>query len=588
MNASNVTPAQRDAIDSDQPLIVCVAGPGSGKSSTLIARIRRLMARFPEKGFAAISFTNAASRILQEKLGIGIEKGDGKTHEATLGANSTLHAFALRCLKRYGAEFGYGDRTAMIAPDAAADLMTAKATSLGCKTPIEKLLKLKAEKGRPPRGTRLSLDETVVATYLDELKEARVVDYDGILHNFFAILTDFSPGAKSAQLRISEEFTHLFVDEIQDSNPIQWGIFHALPIANKFFVGDPDQNLYSWNGARLKEMLDECANPFAKLIKLEANFRSDVDVCTAAQRLIERNDDRVDKLTEPVSTMRGTAVFLGEYENAGEEIAAVSAKIREIERAGTPFHEIAILSRTNAIAAGFRRQLPAVGIPITESKRHELPSDWAYARSLVEVHISPDNDSLAYFYLVARGVNRGMPPAEARAAAQRIRVVANSKGRTINEDLLALEPITRAESALAILVGAGVSREAHMIAVEKWRDLPSGASLEDFTVALAQVADFTKPGDGLGVQISTIHGWKGREADAVFLVGVEDEVFPGMDAREGAEGIEAARRCLYVGITRARHQLYFSASKSRPSFGSKMATHKPSRFLPELGLHNYA
>lgn len=581
MNQETATPAQASAIYTDNPHVLCVAGPGAGKSSTVVARIKRILeGGVSAKNIAALSFTNAGSRVLQDRLG-----------DVELGANSTLHSFSLRCLKKHGAPFGYGERTAIIAPDSAADLMQSKAESLGCKTALDKLLKLKGGKGRPPRGKRLTLEETVVATYLDELKEARVVDYDVLLQEFREMLTSGDPRAMSAQQSLAGEFSHLFVDEVQDSAAIDWDIYRALPVLNKFYVGDPDQNLYEFRGARVREMIAEAADPEVMLIKLEENFRSHVEICDVAQRLIERNHNRVDKVTASVRGLGGMVVDLAEYDNAGAEIAGVThyiktdfaAKVVDEEKSErTPYGEVAILARTNAIADGFRKALPTLGVPVIETKRYNLPRDWPYARALMEVLIAPDNDSLAYFYLVARGLNKGMNASAARKAAQTIRVDANAAGETINKNLLGFVSITRPESALAALVGAGVSRESHMIAVEKWRELPPGSTMEDFTLSLATATDYVKEGAGEGVHVSTVHGFKGREADVVFLVGVEDEVYPGQDAREGDDGIEGARRCLYVGMTRARRALYFSSARSRVTEWKQVIARTPSRFLKEI------
>jgi len=616
VNLDRFTVPQRDAITTEHKRVLAVAGPGSGKTTTLVARIEGLLddAVDPRK-MAAISFTNAASNELSKKLPLQFSnitiKGsygdaDGSltatAKPISLGFLGTLHSFALRMLKEHGQPFGYGLRTAIISPDSAEDLMAAKAHSLGSKTAVAKLLKLKADKGRPERGRRLSLDETVVATYLDELKEAAVVDYDVLLHEFLEMITGTTPGALSAQQSFDGTFDYLFVDEVQDSAPIDWRIYRALAIPNKFLVGDPDQNLYEFRGARLREMVEEAANPDVHVVKLEENFRSKANICDAAQRLIEHNSNRVAKRTISVPGLGGIVHRLGDWENRlgdweneGEEIAVVARQIKKIRDEEALRREtygaeavaersIAVLSRTNVIADAFRKTLPHMGVPVAEHKRYELPKDWAFARSLIEVLIAPDNDSLAYFHALARSVRQGATQAGARKAATNLRLEANSQGKTINQRFFKLEPITRPESALAALVGAGVSREAHMIAVEKWRELPPGATMEEFALSLANVTEYVKEGDGEGVKVLTVHGAKGKEFDVVFLVGFEDEAYPGMDAKDGPEGVEGARRCAYVAMTRARSALYFTTAKSRATAWKAIVSRKPSRFFEEIGI----
>lgn len=593
MNLESATPSQREGILSDQPEIVVVAGPGSGKTATTVARINRLIAGgLDSRKIVAISFTNAAARELDSRLvkivkpGTVLahprgEAGSGRMQEATqLGFLGTLHSFALRTLKEHGEPWGYGNRTAIIAPDSAADLMASKASSIGTKTSVENLLKIKADKGRPPRGRRLTVDETIIATYLDELREAGVVDYDVLLHELHEMITSSDPRALSAQESLIGVYEHLIVDEVQDSARLHWAIIRSLPIPNKFQVGDPDQNLYEWNGARVGEMIAEASRPSVLVIKLEENFRSREEICVAAQTLIENNRTRLIKKTVSKPGTGGRVEYLGNFENEGEEIGAVARAIKNLE--GDP--SIAILSRTNDIADGFRRTLPTSGITVVETKRYQLPRDWGFARALIQALIDPENDSLMYFYVLANGINKGMTNALARKEAQRMRSEANAAGLSINRKFYKQEPVSLPTSALALLQASGVSREAHMIAVEKFRELPPGGTMEEFAISLANVTEYVKEQPGEGVHISSIHGAKGKEWDVVFLVGFEDEIIPGRAAKDGPEAIEAERRVAYVAITRARNSLYLSSVKSRVTPWKAIVSHKPSRFLKEIGL----
>jgi DNA helicase-2/ATP-dependent DNA helicase PcrA len=590
----NFTTPQAEAIGTTSLNALVVAGPGSGKTSTLTARIEAILeAGFDPKAIAVLSFTNAAANELARRLTKEVPKGTVLAHPVgpevngisregvQLGFLGTLHSFALHCLKRHGEPFGYGRRTAIISPESAEDLMASKATSLGCNVPLKKLLEAKARDGRPPRGKRLSLVETVIATYLDELREARVVDYDVLLQEFREMLTSTDPNALSAQQEIERAFSHLFVDEVQDSAAIDWDIYRALPIGTKFYVGDPDQNLYEFRGARVREMVREAGDSRTAVFKLEENFRSDVAICAAAQRLVANNRTRVDKETRPVSEDPGSVVLLGEFENEGEEIAVVSREIKALGYEPARLKEIAVLARTNAIAEGFRRTLPNAEIPVVGLKHHELPRDWALARSYVELLLDPDNDALAYFYLVSKLTLSGRGPAAARREAQRMRVEANAADLSINARFLnRMEPVALPSTALTALSRAGTSREAQMIAVEKWRELPPGAGMDDFALALASVYDYSKEEEGDGVHVLTMHGAKGREWDAVFLVGMEDETIPGR--ADDADAIEAERRVAYVALTRARHAAFLSSVKSRVTPWKQVVARRPSRFLKEI------
>jgi DNA helicase-2/ATP-dependent DNA helicase PcrA len=595
VKTNDFTPAQREAIETDHPLVLVLAGPGSGKTATTAARIKRLLdSGVPQDRIAAITFTNAGARELQERVGTvkAHENGDESMPPidapVSLGYSGTLHGFCLRMLKQHGGSIGYGSRLSIVSPESAEALLASKAATLGCKLPLKDLLALKA-KGRPARGGRLSVPETVVATYYDELREAGILDFDVMLKEAAALLC--SPDARFA---ISREFDHLFVDECQDSAPIDWEIFHALEVANKFFVGDPDQNIFSFRGADIGGILSLVINPEAKTIKLEDNFRSHSEICEAAQRLIARNLYRVPKVTTSVKGPGGTVSLYGvppvstTFANEGEEIGYV-ARVAKIMLFGGPEDEpmnpppsIAVLSRTNAVAAAFAKTFAACGIPVVARERSDLPRDWAFTRAAAELLVNPENDTLAEFYLAALYVKKGATPKDASAAAHAARKAANSVGKSINAATLRLAWPEKASEILLSLAHLGASKESQMLAAERYKDLlrPEEATALDLALALASTRDASKEPAGEGVHVGTIHGAKGREFDVVFVVGFEDESIPGRAKSEAA--IEEERRTAFVAITRARKFLFVTWAESRGTPWGTIEQRRPSRFLSEM------
>lgn len=604
MNHHDFTAAQRAAIETDHPLVLVLAGPGSGKTATTVARIRRLIdSGVPYERIAAITFTNAGARELDERLRpapIGemsaviaesLAGADGvrrMNQGPALGYSGTLHGFCLRILKEHGGFLGYGSRLSIVSPDSAEDLLASKAATLGCKLPMKDLLALKA-RGRPARGGRLSVAETVVATYYDELREAGIVDFDVLLSEAFQLLG--SPAARDA---ISKQFDHLFVDEAQDSASIDWAIFHALAIANKFFVGDPDQMIFGFRGASLDGILALSRNPEALVLKLEANFRSHSEVCEAAQRLIENNKNRVAKVTESVKGPGGTVALYGvppvstTFANEGEEIGSVARKVKIMlfgsheDEPMLPAPSIAVLARTNHVAASFAKVFAACGIPVVARERSDLPRDWAFTRALAELLVNPENDTLAEFYLAALYAKKGATPRDAREAAHAARKAANSAGKSINAANLKLAWSERASEILLALAHGGASKESQMLAAERYKDLPRAedASALDLALALANTRDGGKEPAGDGIHVLTIHGAKGREFDVVFVVSFEDESIPGRAKSEAA--VEEERRLAYVAATRARKFLFVTWAESRPTPWGSIQACKPSRFLAEL------
>jgi len=591
MNLEQATPAQREAITTDEADVLVVAGPGAGKTATVVTRIeRQISAGVDPRQIGAITFTNAGAGELSRRLP---KKPDGEPVE--LGFCGTLHAFALRMLKEHGAPFGYGQRIAIISPESAQDLIESKAKTLGCKRPLKDLMKLK-QAGRPARGTRLTVEQTVLTSYFDELRDAGVVDYDVLLTEFRDMLTSDAPEALLAQQAIRQALSYLYVDEVQDSAPIDWEIYLALPIAFKFYVGDPDQAIYSFRGGNVGGMLQHARRPWVKVILLEENFRSRWEICDAANRLIRHNKGRLDKVTKSIKGAGGVVSFMPPAGNEGEEISQVSRHIKKllgapegdnsgpIQGASSP-KEIAVLCRTNFIADAFRKTLTAQGVPVLERKVEELPRDWRFARAFIETLVEPENDALAFFYLIALNEKNGDSPKSARERAHQTRRAAAAAAKSINRFDVHLGRVSDPRVALEALAGQKVSREAHAIAVDRYRELPAGATMLDLALSLSEVREYAKDGEGEGVNVLTIHGAKGREFDVVFVVGFEDEAFPGPRAvSAGAEAIEEERRLAYVAITRARLGLYLTRAESRVTKWKAIVKRTPSRFIQEISL----
>ena len=601
------TPAQQRAVDSTAQNILVVAGPGSGKTATTVERINRLIDDgIDPHGIVALTFTNNAARELERRLGVRYMQREGAHEVMRLGYCGTLHGFALKMLKRHGAALGYGERTAIIDAEAADDLIESKAQTLGCKTRLADLLKLKAE--GVPMTARPTPEQLVIRGYYDDLREAGMVDFDTLLSEFLRLL---STGPCGPAFDVSEQFTHLFVDEVQDSAALDWRIYAALPMANKFFVGDPDQAIYSFRGGDVSEMMKVSQRQDFEVIQLEQNFRSHSEICDAANRLIGHNTARIDKRTISEKGPGGYVVVIPEAVNEGDETAKIvhhllydccpwmqDKPVEWLKAAGTPnpgfVKEIAVLARTNAIAAAFRKQLKASGIPVDEPARSTMPKDWPLARALVELLVNPENDTLAFFYILARKLARGEAAGVARMSAHQIRQGAARDGLSINQAVLHLQPI-KPELVVSSFVGAGISREAQMIVAAKLRELPPDAEMIDLALSMASREPVEKV-ERQGVTVTTIHGAKGLEWDVVFLVGFDDEVIPGRARTPQAvmhrldtmrpdfrfDPVEEERRLAYVAVTRARRALYISHAGSRTTSWGATEGHTPSRFIKEL------
>lgn len=583
----NFTPSQTEAINSEDPSILCLAGPGSGKTTVLVERIKRLsfqrdelLPDVPLKKMVALTFTNASARELEDRINaawIGGQNLGPIGMKSALGFCGTLHGFALKMLKERGECAGYGSRMSIISPESAADLLESKARQMGCKTKLADLMKLKAA-GRPLvvdcHGSRMRLnkEELTVLAYYDELAAAGIVDFDILLEEFARLVqtTDALAGM----------FTHLFVDEVQDSARLDWQIYRGLPIANKFLVGDPDQAIYSFRGGEVSETMNFAKEIGVRVIKLEENFRSHSEICAAAQRLIERNVDRIPKQTISAKGPGADVIAFPECMTEGEEMGIVARWISKESARGWQFPEIAVLCRNNALAYAFQQTLAACGIPVATKAKSSLPQDWPFVRALVEFLVQPENDTLAFFLQVARGGKLGITREIATMGAHETRRRCQKAGVSINFDMFKISAGMTVTEVPQELADASVSMEGRMLVAQKMAELPPGSTMLDLALILAQTRSLEEE-ETEGVTVSTIHGAKGREWDVVFIVGLEDEVMPG---RRKDTDVEEERRLCYVAATRARKSLYLSHSASRvASYGNgKILDHTASRFIKEM------
>ncbi len=583
MKTQELTVAQVAAVESNHKNVLCVAGPGSGKTTVLAARIRRIIDDGADpRQILAITYTNAAARNLEGRITWGKTSeivGDN-TASLRLGFAGTLHGFCLRMLRDHGTLFGYGARTGVIDEDASRELLTEKAEAQACRESIDKLMKLKAQ-GRPLRilGQPYTRAQLVVLAYCEELRESGLLDFDLILTEFRRLLRE----DVTLHDAVASRFTHIFWDEVQDSGHEDWNIAVELPIANKFFVGDPDQSIFGFRGAAPHRLLTYAARTDVCVLHLEDNFRCAHAICKSANRLIRHNTDRLKKETKPVPSAPGGGVHAySPARNEGEEVAevmeAANGYFNRQEEDGT----LAILCRSNAIASNFRAACVAQGFQIEAEPSNDLPADWPLARALIEFLAQPNSDTLAFFYVAARAVRGGATSVAARKTAHTIRREAHLIGKSIAAQWFdfATGPQTRdADFVGHWLDKEGLSRESVALVVERMKSLPVGSNLTDLALAVVRQAEPAKPKPAQ-VTVSTIHAAKGREWDAVIVAGYEDQLTPG---RATSADVEEERRLAFVAVTRARKWLFFSsAATRRASWGHHPVEERdPSRFIKE-------
>ena len=323
---------QQAVVDSPAKKLLCIASAGSGKSTVLCARIARLVADGADPAkFLVISYTVAASRVLQERLG-----------DIKLGFCGTLHAFSLKLLMQHGSLVGLPKTISVCDEETAQSLLESIMSEMGCKTPMKQmipLLKL-AALIQPVKGMSRSKQELTVIEFHSRLRESGLLTFDAIL--FYA---------ERLIPKMDWQFTHLFIDEANDCAVEDWALYDVMPCEDVFIVGDPDQKIMGFRGAcdifekrclqfmnpsahQSEKMQEHTTMPFKapesgyRVFVLASNYRCRAAIAEAAQRLILHNDGRFPKETNPIHP--GGSISVTRCETPAAELALVLNKVTEL------------------------------------------------------------------------------------------------------------------------------------------------------------------------------------------------------------------------------------------------------------------
>jgi DNA helicase-2/ATP-dependent DNA helicase PcrA len=620
----NLNPPQREAVTHvDGPLLI-LAGAGSGKTTVITRRIAWLI---EEEGvrpgsILAMTFTNKAAGEMAERVQKLVSVPAGQLWV------STFHSFCTRILRREGDRTPVGRDFVIFDPSDQRSLVKQVLAELKLaekqfhpKKMLEVisdfknrcLLPQEAREEFQDAWTRKVLD--VYDLYQRGLKQNRACDFDDLLLHTERLFRD-----EAVQAAYAERFRYILVDEYQDTNKAQYLLVQHLARAhhNLCVVGDEDQSIYGWRGADIRNILDFQRDfPEAVQIKLEQNYRSTQKILDAASSVIANNTQRLGKtLWTDLGT--GHSITFKLLDEGRLESEYVVQRIRE-ERHKYPGSRMAVLYRANWQSRQMEEALRAENIPYKLVGGTKF-----YERQEVK-------DLLAYLRLVSnpfdvvsfrRSVNaptRGVGPTtlarieaaipEGGMALEGIAALLKAgelKGRAQRElarylDLFrkaALEAKALGLSALVrwVLVESGyvqmLEEEATLEAEGRLRNLEEfisaaaeaeslGLRLPEFLDRVTLASDSDELEEAALLSLMTIHCAKGLEFPVVFLVGMEEDVFPNRNARETEDGIEEERRLFYVAITRAQQKLYLTAARRRRMMGQEVLG-MPSRFLREL------
>lgn len=549
---------QKAAIESDAAVTVVAAGPGSGKSQTLVERVRaRVAAGANPKRIVVLTFTNSAAHVFTERL-----------KPLTVGFAGTLHGYCFRLIQAFGAEIGYRAGSVSIVTEQTQEaLLLATAKRLGVKCSRKELF---------TRQENMPQANLVWDEYRHELKRSNMIDYDGILRDALRLLD---------HRNLVDE---LYVDEAQDSGDTDWQIYSAIGATSAaFFVGDPDQSIYAFRRGDPRIFVNMATDATNRLITLSLNYRSDIAICDAATRLIRHNSNRIDKPVISVSKGQGSVTVSEAVSDNAEIFLAYDA----IRKSGYPFSNCAILCRTNVLVTKFKTMMRGFGVAVKRSGERRMPDDWSIALSAIGLLIDPGNEHHAERLLLAMG----RKPHEIAA----LKLEALRQKTSLATVAIAILPNTSPATlgdALASLLMLGAGQESMELIRQRVAVLPNeNPTLSDLLADLWNNKKWNEVDEGDGITVTTIHGAKGKEWDFVLVPACEERILP-MWKPDGEqiywrgphmgevvpnEGIEEERRLFFVAITRAKHQLVLTHAKTRTAF-FKTTTQEPSRFLTEI------
>ena len=625
---TDLNPAQREAVLTTEGPVLVIAGAGSGKTRVLTRRIARLLAAVGAKPpeILAITFTNKAAAEMRER----VEDLVGPPARASWVM--TFHAACGRILRREAQRLGY--RSNFTIYDSADQLRLTKQ----CLEELDR-----DPKRFTPRGIHSQIsnaknqligpeeymsrvasfyDQTVAAVYelyQKKLLASNAVDFDDMLYLTVEVLERFP----EARERWQKAFRYLLVDEYQDTNHAQYRFLQLLAAKhmNVFAVGDPDQSIYAFRGADIRNVLEfERDFPGAKTIALEQNYRSTNSILEAANAVISNNRERKPKqLWSELGD--GDPVRVVEVEDEHSEARYVAAEIARLVEEGYNGREIAVFYRMNAQSRVLEDVLVRQGVAYQVIggprfyERAEIKDLVAYLQvidnpydvvSLLRIANRPrrgigdstlaklmsfaDDAEMSLWEAMQRTEAAGVGTAPAKAVASFRTVIQSLTSAAQELDVPELIERVLEQSGFMESLEAERTIEAQgrienlqeLVALAReWMETAAEPTLSSFLQEVSLYSDQDAiRGEGSLVTLMTLHNAKGLEFRAVYLIGMEEGIFPHSRSIE-EQGVEEERRLCYVGMTRAMEQLTLLHASSRMLYGGR-SYNLASRFLDEL------
>lgn len=626
---NDLNPEQQKAILTTNGPLLILAGAGSGKTKTLTHRVAYLL----EKQLAnpsqilAVTFTNKAAREMRQR--VAALSGANADHRGFMPYMGTFHGICVRLLRQDGDHIGLAsnfvifdesDRQALVKQISKQLLLDEKQhparAIAGIISSAKNELISPAEFASTATTPTQKVAAKVFPLYEQELRKQGALDFDDLIGRMVALLEQH----KNIQDKWRQQFRYILIDEYQDTNAAQYKLIKLLTNddQNICVVGDDWQSIYSWRGADFKNILNfERDYPKTTIIKLEQNYRSTKHILDAAHAVITKNNQRSDKKLWTAAGP-GQPVQIVPVLNERAEGEAIIRRIQTyVDMRIRKYSDFALLYRTNAQSRSLEEQFVRYGIPykivggVRFYDRAEIKDLLAYLRLMYQ-----PEDLVSFNRIInvpTRGIGaksvqsfldwrlqQGISLQEALARSNEAPLLAKAKAalaeladvissfRAASEDrpvAAIVEDLLRRISYLKYLDDGSVQAETRQENVKELLSVAraySEVGLTSFLEEVALVSDLDGMSDSQdSVTLMTLHSAKGLEFPVVFMPGLEESLFPHSRALFDQFEMEEERRLCYVGMTRAREELFMLYADSRILYGG-IQHNPPSRFLGEI------
>ncbi len=628
----NLNPIQKEAVKAIDGPVLIVAGAGSGKTRVLTHKIAYLIdSGVPPQNILALTFTNKAAQVMKDRIALLVNPEASKKIWA-----GTFHSMFARILRIEANYLGHNSNFSIYDADDSVNIIKRILQSYSISNNrlnadnVHHIISLAKNKVISPeefaRNASTPLEReisNIYKEYQDYLHQNNAMDFDDLLVNTFELFNSFPEILEKYQ----ERFIFILVDEYQDTNRVQYLVLKKLSskYRNITVVGDDAQSIYKWRGADIRNILDfQNDFPEAKIFRLEQNYRSTKNILSAADSVIKYNRKQIEKKLW-TENPEGDLIELYVCETEKEEANLVVSKIKElVYNKNFSFSDIAVFYRTNAQSLEFENSLRRENIDylvvggISFYKRKEIKDVLAYLKLIVN-----PNDNEAFIRIInepPRGIGKvtishlvnfsRQNKISLFEALNRIDEIPNLQSRAISILMEFKEWILKANEKINQKEGVADAiieyiKESGLI--QMYEEIGTDDAfdrVDNIETLLSDVYDFLKENEELGledylqqislvsdideknlssdqVKLMTLHSAKGLEFPVVFIVGLEQGLFPLIRSRSSSEDEEEERRLFYVGLTRAKEKVFLTYSKNRQRFGMD-SYQVPSKFLNEI------